>query len=252
MTGRADKNHYSYTHYADPETARTFDDRRFGGPIGGLIAATQAKLLADSVGRVQGATILDVGTGTGRAALHFARGGAIVTGVDASEQMLTIARLRAASEGLPVTFRNGDAHALQFPDRSFEVAVSLRVVMHTVRWRECVEELCRVSDRLVILDYPSSHSLAGIQSMFRRLLHAVGVRTEAYRVFAPREIPDVLIASGFRPRSVHRLFVLPIAFHKVIGSRHFTVAIETVLDRLGLRRLFGSPVTIVAERWMSS
>ena len=43
VTGRADKNHYSYTHYADPETARTFDDRRFGGPIGGLIAATQAQ-----------------------------------------------------------------------------------------------------------------------------------------------------------------------------------------------------------------
>ena len=28
------RNHYSYTTYADPETARTFDARRFGGPIG--------------------------------------------------------------------------------------------------------------------------------------------------------------------------------------------------------------------------
>ena len=28
------KDHYSYTVYADPATAKSFDKRRFGGPIG--------------------------------------------------------------------------------------------------------------------------------------------------------------------------------------------------------------------------
>ena len=69
------RDHYSYTVYSDPKTARTFDDRRFGGPIGELVAATQAKVLSNFVGRIQGRHILDVGTGTGRAALLFARGG---------------------------------------------------------------------------------------------------------------------------------------------------------------------------------
>ena len=57
-SGRAEpavgRDHYSYTVYNDPKTARTFDDRRFGGPIGELVAATQAKVLTNFVGRIQG------------------------------------------------------------------------------------------------------------------------------------------------------------------------------------------------------
>ena len=80
------RNHYSYTTYADPETARTFDARRFGGPIGDLVASTQARVLANLIGPIRDRVILDVGTGTGRAALLLARGGANVTAVDASER----------------------------------------------------------------------------------------------------------------------------------------------------------------------
>ena len=43
---QAGREHYSYRVYADPKTARTFDDRRFGGPIGELIAGEQARVLA--------------------------------------------------------------------------------------------------------------------------------------------------------------------------------------------------------------
>ena len=34
----------------------------------------------------------------------------------------------------------------------------------------------------------------------------------------------------------------------VIGSRRFTMWIEDLLDRMGLLKPFGSPVTLVAER----
>src|SRR5438132_3455167 len=132
------KEHYSYAHYADPATARTFDDKRFGGPIGSLLAGAQAKTLADFVGRIQHRRVLDVGTGTGRAALLFARGGAAVTALDASTEMLAVGRRRAAAEGVDVRFLRGDAHALGFADRSFHVAVCLRVLMHAPSWEQCV------------------------------------------------------------------------------------------------------------------
>ena len=169
-------------------------------------------------------------------------------GVDASEQMLSVARSRAAQDGLAVTFVAGDAHALEFADRAFEVAVSLRVIMHTPRWRDCLAELCRVSENLVVFDYPARSSLAALQSWIRAVLHRLGVRTEPYRVFSDRDIRAALEASGFRVRATHRLFVLPIALHKMVGSCKLTLGVEGLLDRVGLRRRFGSPVTVVAER----
>ena len=246
------EQHYSYAHYADPGTARTFDDKRFGGPIGGLVASTQAKTLADFVGRIQHRRILDVGTGTGRAALLLARGGASVTAIDASDEMLQVARSRADAEGVGnIRFHRGDAHHLDFGDRSFDVVCCLRVLMHTPRWNDVLSELCRVADQLVIVDYPSATSVAWLESVTRRVLYRGGLKTEPYRVFRAQTIADAFDRNGFRIRSVHRQFVLPIAFHKAIGSRRFTQRTEDLLDRMGLLRRFGSPVSLVAERCAS-
>lgn len=250
--GQPARDHYSYDLYADAKMARTFEERRFGGPIGQLIAAEQARVLANMIGRIHERTILDVGTGTGRAALMLALGGGRVTAIDASEQMLEVARQRAAEQMVKVHFLRGDAHNLDFKDRSFDVVVCLRVLMHAPDWRRCLSEMCRVADRLVIFDYPSAGSAALLQSTARRLFNAVGGRTEAYRVFTERTIGSAIAGLQFRTRSVHRQFVMPIQFHKMIGSRRFTTRSEHLLDRMGLLRLLGSPVTVCAERVRSA
>lgn len=240
--------HYSYTVYADPQTARTFDDRRFGGPIGELVAEAQAAVILQMAGDVSGRPVLDVGTGTGRAALLLASVGAEVTGVDASEPMLAIARERARGAGRSIRFLPRDAHALELADRSFDVAVSLRVLMHSPRWRVALSELCRVSSQRVIFDYPSARSAALFQSAFRRVAARFGIDTEPYRVFTDGDVAAALAGAGFQIRKVHRQFVLPIAVHKAIGSRSATTRIEALLDRAGLLRMVGSPVTVMAER----
>ncbi|HEY7289030.1 MAG TPA: class I SAM-dependent methyltransferase [Vicinamibacterales bacterium] len=252
MTGSPAPDHYSYTHYADPATAQGFEDLRFGGPVGELVAATQARVLANFIGRIQQRDILDVGTGTGRAARLLARGGARVTAVDASEAMLATARQRAAAEGISIRFQRGDVHKLDFADRSFDVVVSLRVLMHTPRWQEAVDELCRVATRLVVVDYPSARSVALLESTWRRMVYALGVKTEPYGVFTDRAIDRAFERNGFAVRSRHRQFVLPTAFHKAIGSARLTSAVERALDRIGLLALLGSPVSLVAERCASS
>ena len=251
MSREPSSEHYSYAAYADPEMARTFDNRRFSGPIGELIAKSQARVLANMAGRINDREMLDVGTGTGRAAFILALGGARVTAVDASEEMLAIARQRAAAQSLRIKFQRGDAHALDFADRSFDAVVSFRMLMHTPQWKRCVAELCRVAERLVIVDYPSATSGALFESLTRRATHALGAKTEPYRVFTHGTITDAFGRSGFRIRSVHRQFVLPIAFHKAIGSRRFTLWSENLLDHAGLLKPFGSPVTLVAERCVS-
>lgn len=241
-----DAEHYSYALYADPAHAGRFDSLRFSGPIGTLVAESQERVLLDFLPGLAGQHVLDVGTGTGRGAFVLARCGAVVTGVDASDQMLDVARQRAGELGLAVEFARGDAHALAFGDRSFDVAVCLRVIMHTPDWRRCVGELCRVSRNRVIFDFPSATSAAAVQAVVRRVAARFGSKTEAYRVFSTAAIRDELARHGFVINRTQRQFVLPIALHKAIGSRGFTERVEGGFRAVGLDRLFGSPVTVEA------
>jgi SAM-dependent methyltransferase len=246
-----DPDHYSYSVYADPAMAESFEAIRFGGPIGRLLSESQERVITAFLSPIAGRRILDVGTGTGRAAIALALNGAAVTGVDASEEMLTVARRRAADAHADVTFDRGDAHRLTFGDKSFDAVVCLRVLMHTPGWREALTELCRVASERVVFDYPALASAAAIQAVVRHAAHAVGARVEAYRVFSDRSVEVVLERAGFRVVDRHRQFVLPIALHKRLGSVAATERIEGALARLGLRRLVGSPVTLVAERCAS-
>lgn len=246
---RAD--HYSYAVYADPAMAEAFETMRFSGPIGRYLAETQEQVIASFLDPVQGRTVLDVGTGTGRAAIALALRGAHVTGVDASAEMLAVAERRAHEAGANVTFTRGDAHGLAFPSTAFDTVVCLRVLMHTPDWRQSLGELCRVAQGRVVFDYPALGSAAALQAGTRWVAHAFGARVEAYRVFSARAVRRVLAANGFRIRDTHRQFVLPIALHKTIGSLGTTERIEAVLARTGLTRLAGSPVTVVAERCAS-
>jgi SAM-dependent methyltransferase len=243
---RAD--HYSYSVYADRAMAESFEQSRFSGPIGRLLAETQEAVLAEFLAPVAGRSVLDVGTGTGRAAIALAGRGAIVTGVDASAEMLAVARERAQAAHVTVTFEQGDAHGLRHADRSFDAVVCLRVLMHTPDWQRSLAELCRVARERVVFDYPALASAAALQAATRRVAHAAGARVEAYRVFSDRSIAEVLEAHGYRRADSHRQFVLPIALHKRLGSLAATQRIEGALAAIGLRDAFGSPVTVVAQR----
>jgi ubiquinone/menaquinone biosynthesis C-methylase UbiE len=245
-------DHYSYVVYADPGMAERFDRERFGGPIGALLLEEQARVLSDFLGEVANLRVIDVGTGTGRAALALARRGAQVTGVDASAAMLEAARQRAVQAGLTVMFEREDAHALRFPARTFDHGVSFRVLMHTPDWRRCLGELCRVTRHRVVVDFPALGSLTALQAVSRKAAEAAGRQVEAYRVFRLHAISREFERHGFRVRRIHRQFVLPITLHKLIGSRRFTATVERVLAAVGILRLVGSPVTILAERCESS
>lgn len=240
--------HYSYEVYADPALAERFDTMRFSGPIGRLIAETQERQIAAFLAPLEGRRVLDVGTGTGRAAIALARRGATVTGVDASAEMLAVAERRAREAGVAVTFRQGDAHGLDFRDRSFDAVVCLRVLMHTPDWRASLRELCRVTADRVVFDYPSISSAAALQAVTRHVLHIVNPSVEAYRVFSGSSVASVLRSEGFELGGQHKQFVLPIGFHKLFNSEAFTRWIEGLMERTGLMGLFGSPVTVVARR----
>ena len=113
----------------------------------GQIAQYSRKAADDFIPRVgikAGAKVLDIACGTGNLAIPAARLGAEVTGVDIASNLLEQARKRAASEGLKVSFDEGDAEQLSYPDGQFDIVMSMFGAMFAPRPEKVAAEMIRV------------------------------------------------------------------------------------------------------------
>jgi ubiquinone/menaquinone biosynthesis C-methylase UbiE len=108
-----------------------------------------------SFGLKRGATILDVGCGTGIACEPFVTNGFPVTGIDPSESMLA-----GAAQRLPAaTFVQGQAEALPFPNERFDVVISAQT-FHWVDRARALAEAYRVMRRGSIIAIWWKHLMA--------------------------------------------------------------------------------------------
>ena len=89
--------------------------------------------------------VLDVGAGTGNAAIAAARAGHDVTALDLSEELLEQAQGRAEREGLKIRCVRASAEHLPFPDASFDAAISTFGVMFAPDQKRASAELLRVT-----------------------------------------------------------------------------------------------------------
>jgi len=103
-----------------------------------------AENLCEAVELSPGQKVLDVATCTGNVALAAARRYCDVTGIDYTASLLERARERAAVERLSITFLEGDAEHLPFPDAAFDVVLSALGVMFTPNQEQAASELLRV------------------------------------------------------------------------------------------------------------
>jgi len=95
-------------------------------------------------GAYRGKQVLDVGCGAGTDLVRFARGGAIVSGVDISASAITLARQNFAQQGLTADLREADGEALPFADDTFDFVFAHGVVQYTARDQTLVAECRRV------------------------------------------------------------------------------------------------------------
>lgn len=79
---------------------------------------------------LRGISLVDIGCGGGLVAEPMARLGAAVTGIDASEKNIGVARVHADGEGLSIDYRATTAEDLAATGATFDVVFALEIVEH--------------------------------------------------------------------------------------------------------------------------
>jgi ubiquinone/menaquinone biosynthesis C-methylase UbiE len=92
-----------------------------------------------------GKRVVDVGTGTGNAALLAAERGAVVTGVDPAARLVEVARKRAAERGVKAEFVAGDAASIPVEDGTADLLLSIFAVIFAPDADAAIAEMTRVT-----------------------------------------------------------------------------------------------------------
>jgi ubiquinone/menaquinone biosynthesis C-methylase UbiE len=104
--------------------------------------------------------VLEVAVGTGLNLPLYPKDTRVV-GIDLSPAMLDIAKRRASDAGRVFDLREGDAHALPFPDASFDTVVCTFSLCNIPDLDQAIAEMVRVmrpDGRLVLVDHIRSEN----------------------------------------------------------------------------------------------
>lgn len=121
---------------------------------GSWIGTTELQLLR-SLLPPAGASLLDVGCGTGFFSRQFAAGGMNVTGIDANPAMIAYARQQDRRSRYLI----GDAARLPFADKSFDCLTAVTSLCFIADQAAALQEMLRVSRSRIVLGLLNRHSL---------------------------------------------------------------------------------------------
>jgi len=144
-----------------------------------------------------GRKVLEIGCGAGVDLARFARGGAIVTGVDLAPSAIGLARTNFGQLGLTAEFHVADGEQLPFAGDTFDLVFAHGVVQYTSNPQRLVDECRRVlkpGGQAIIQVYNRISWLNGLSA----LMH-VGLEHEDAPVLLKFSIPEFRrLVSGFR------------------------------------------------------
>lgn len=115
-----------------------------------------------------GDTVLDVACGNGNTAIIARRKGAIVTGIDITPELLSLAaKEEATAQVNGIVWKEGDVHNLPFEEESFDVVISTFGHMFSTNPELTTKEILRVTKKGGRIGFATWPPELAIGSIFR-------------------------------------------------------------------------------------
>jgi len=219
----------------------TLDYRsRFSGEVGEWFLDVQAEHTVKALRNVRGSRALDVGGG-------HAQNVDTLLDLDFSIEVLgskptCAALLDPYLKRRDVAFETGSLLDLPYNARSFDAVLSYRMLAHMENWRRHIQELCRVANDTVVVDFPTTCSINLAAGTFFAIKKGIEKNTRTYTTFNESDIVSCFEQYGFKQQYRAGQYFMPMALYRGVKSRAFAQTIEGASKTLGLNSMFGSPI----------
>ena len=222
--------------------------------------------LVAEFGNHSGEDVLEIGVGVGTDIVQYAKGGAIVSGIDLTESAVETTRENLKIRNLGyASLQIGDAESLDFDDESFDLVYCFGVLHHTPRPDHAIAEIHRVlkdGGKAIIMLYAR-----GWKHYFKRILihgillgkwfkygynKLVSLQTEVHGaspltyVYTKKEIERLFLLFGEVNITRYRLgeYFDYAPYH----TKKVPLVVKNVMDLLAMGRLVGENYIIKAVK----
>jgi SAM-dependent methyltransferase len=177
-------------------------DAWYRTPRGAWIGEIEYGLLRRLLQPLPGATVLDVGCGTGYFTRRLGSDGVEVAGVDSDDELIRYAQSHSAGRE---RYLVADARHLPMPNRHFDYCVAITSLCFIREQEQAVAEMVRVTRRRLAIGLLNRHSLLYWQKGWHAGLGAY----RGARWHSAREASQLLDRFGMRNVIVRSAIYLP-------------------------------------------